>query len=137
MRELHGQACALAAFPPQANHSGGPFQSKVHTPSAVVCGDWNFVQGSAEYLALQAAASISQPDVAPAATPPLRDAWALQHGDVPHPPTFCLFDRRYGPEPTTSDFVFVSADLRPRLRRVEVNLSSKASDHQPILLELV
>ena len=47
-----------------------------------------------------------------------------------------LHDRRYGPLPITCDFVFVSDDLAARVQRVEVNGASRASDHQPVLLEL-
>jgi endonuclease/exonuclease/phosphatase family metal-dependent hydrolase len=32
--------------------------------------------------------------------------------------------------------MFVSEDLAPRVRRVEVDLATRASDHQQVLLEL-
>lgn len=128
--DLHAQACSHVVHPPADNRSGGPFQNKVHTRSAIVCGDFNFPQGSADYQRLL------QPG-ASAEVPALHDAWGLRHGvDTPHPPTFCVFDRRYADQPTTSDFVFVSADLAPRVRRVEVDSLTQVSDHQPILLEL-
>jgi endonuclease/exonuclease/phosphatase family metal-dependent hydrolase len=38
--------------------------------------------------------------------------------------------------PLTCDFVFVTEDLRDRLRRCEIDGATNASDHQPILLEL-
>jgi endonuclease/exonuclease/phosphatase family metal-dependent hydrolase len=41
-----------------------------------------------------------------------------------------------GRKPFTCDFVFASRDLRPRLRAMSVDGSSRASDHQPVLLEL-
>lgn len=128
--DLHAQACAHVNHPPAENRSGGPFQSKVHTRRAIVCGDFNFPQGSADYLRLV------QPSFS-AHVPTLHDAWGLAHGhDTPHPPTFCVFDRRYADQPTTSDFVFVSADLAPHVRRVDVDSLTQVSDHQPILLEL-
>jgi endonuclease/exonuclease/phosphatase family metal-dependent hydrolase len=34
------------------------------------------------------------------------------------------------------DFVFVREDLNARVSRVDVNTATRASDHQPILLEL-
>jgi endonuclease/exonuclease/phosphatase family metal-dependent hydrolase len=58
------------------------------------------------------------------------------HGDSPHAPTFRLFDRRYGPEPVACDFVFVSDALVPRLRRIDVDVHTQASDHQPVFVEL-
>ena len=38
--------------------------------------------------------------------------------------------------PFTWDFVFVSADLAPRVRDVQADAQSDASDHQPMLLEI-
>ncbi len=49
---------------------------------------------------------------------------------------FGLHDRRYGPVPLACDFLFVSDTLRPHLKRIEVNLDTRVSDHQPVLLEL-
>ena len=125
---LHTQACAHAALPPLDDQSGQPFQSKPHSVSAILCGDFNFETHDAEYATVQAA---------PAATATrLHDAWRLAHGAAPHAPSFRLHDRRYGPLPITCDFVFVSDDLAARVQRVEVNGTSRASDHQPVLLEL-
>lgn len=126
--DIHAQACGHAAHPPQDDETGAPFQTKPHTASAVLCGDFNFETGNAEYGLIQAGA-------APDATR-LTDAWRLVHGDTPHDPTFHLFDRRYGPVPITCDFVFVSEDLKPRVKRLEVNTQTRASDHQPVMLEL-
>ena len=126
--DLHAEACGQAARPPLDDESGQAFQNKLHTCSAVLCGDFNLEPTNAEYALLQ-----SEP--AGDATH-LTDAWRVLHGAAPHAPTFRLFDRRYGPEPIACDFVFVSDDLAPRVRRVEVDGRSRASDHQPVLLEL-
>ena len=126
--DIHAQACGHAAHPPLDDETGTPFQNKVHTARAILCGDFNFETGNAEYALIQSTA-------APDATR-LTDAWRALHGETPHPPTFRLFDRRYGPVPITCDFVFVSEDLKPRLKHMEVNVQTRASDHQPVLLEL-
>ena len=128
--DIHAQACAQAAQPPLADETGGPFQSKVHTPSAVLCGDFNFEMASDEYALLTGQQPTDPPSLA------LCDAWPLAHGSASHDPTFRLFDRRYGPEPICCDFVFVSDDLKSRVRQMKVNLHTRASDHQPVLLEL-
>ena len=137
---IHAQACAQAAQPPLADETGGPFQSKVHTQSAVLCGDFNFEMANEEYALLtgNGTAGTDKPAQLSAQPPPhsLIDAWPLVHGSAAHDPTFRLFDRRYGPEPICCDFVFVSDDLKPRVRQMEVNLQTRASDHQPVLLEL-
>jgi len=125
LRALHDEACALAATPPKAIDDGSPFQPKVHTPHALLCGDFN-----AE-LSDPAIAAI----VADSGSHALRNAWPLVHGDAPHAPTFRLFDRTYGADPMACDFVFVSAGLAARVRRVEIDAHTRASDHQPVLVE--
>ena len=126
LRELHMQACAQAAAPPLADDSRSPFQTKAHTPHAILCGDFNLTSAQPEYAAIQ------QPFGAAAFT----DAWPLVHGKTPQAGTFMLFDRTYGPAPVACDFVFVSATLAPCVRRIEVDLQTQASDHQPVLVEL-
>lgn len=128
LRELHAQASGHAAAPPLPDDSGGPFQAKVHASSAVLCGDFNFEASEPEYAAVQA------PLAAPAHT--LVDAWPKLHPGRAHAPTFRLFDRRYGPEPVACDFFFVSEDLVPRLRRLQLDGRTQLSDHQPVWLRL-
>ena len=100
----------------------------MHTPHAVVCGDFN--AGPAD----DAIAAIMANDGAHA-THSFRDAWPLVHGKAPHAPTFRLFDHTYGDNPESYDFVFVSAGLAARVCRVEVDLKTRASDHQPVVVE--
>jgi len=128
VRALHVEACALAAAPPQPLDDGSPFQSQLHTPHALLCGDFNAAASDA------AIGAITSPPTNPAHG--LRDAWPLAHGQALQAPTFRLFDRTYGPDPLACDFVFVSAGLAPRVRRVEVDLHTRASDHQPVLAEI-
>ena len=68
--------------------------------------------------------------------PPLTDSWRAVHGARVHDPTFHVHDSTYSPTPVACDFVFASGAVVPRLRRVEVDLATKASDHQPVLVEL-
>ncbi len=126
LRALHVEACALAAAPPLAGDRESPFQTKVHTPHAILCGDFNLAASDPEYAAIQAPFSGSR----------LRDAWPLVHGAAPHAATFRLFDRTYGPEPAACDFVFISDELARSVRHVEVDLQTRASDHQPVHLSL-
>lgn len=126
--EWHAQCCAQAAAPPQPDETGTPFQGKPHALEAVLCGDFNLETSDPEYTLLQGVPA------APATR--LRDAWGLAHGEAAHAPTFRLHDRRYGPVPIACDFFFVSEGLAPRVRRIEVDLHTQASDHQPVLLEL-
>lgn len=136
LRDLHAQACEQAAAPPVAEYRGSPFQPKLHTPQAILCGDFNMAASDPAYEAIQE--PFTDPALAAGGTPDrrLQDAWPLAHPDRPHDATFRLFDRTYGPDPIACDFVFVSNALAPRVRRVEVDLRTKVSDHQPVLIEL-
>jgi len=128
VRALHDEQCAMAAALPEQSDDGTPFQGKVHTPHAVLCGDFNAEASDAAIGALTTTATH--------AAHALRDAWPLVHGTQPHAPTFRVFDRSYGPDPMACDFVFVSAGLSSRVRRMEVDVQTRASDHQPVAIEL-
>jgi endonuclease/exonuclease/phosphatase family metal-dependent hydrolase len=117
---LHAQACAQAAAPPAGDEAGSPFEAKAHTPHALLCGDFNLAPDSAEY-ALFAQAG-------------LHDAWRVLRPQQPHAPTFMLHDRRDGPQPMACDFVFVSHGLLPHVKRIQVDGTTQASDHQPVAL---
>jgi endonuclease/exonuclease/phosphatase family metal-dependent hydrolase len=126
LRALHADACALADAPPlidPADPSG--FGPKLHTPNAILCGDFNLEPHEPEHAAIRD----------PFGTRRLHDAWTRLRG-TPHEPTFRLFDRTYGPDPVACDFVFVSDELAPRLRAITVDAQTRASDHQPVLVEL-
>jgi endonuclease/exonuclease/phosphatase family metal-dependent hydrolase len=127
LRALHVDACAQADAPPLADDTPSPFRSKAHTRSAVLCGDFNLEVTDPEYAAIQAPFGDSAR---------LHDAWTLVNGAQPHPPTFRLFDRTYGPEPISCDFVFVSDELATKVRRVEVDVETRVSDHQPVLIDI-
>jgi endonuclease/exonuclease/phosphatase family metal-dependent hydrolase len=124
---LHAQAAAQAAQPPMADDSGGPFQAKAHTADCIVTADFNFDPASEEYAAMMGEYG---------AAPPLLDCWRLVHGQRAHEPTFHLYDKTYSPDPVPCDFVFASAGLAPRVCGLSIDLQTKVSDHQPVLVEL-
>ena len=136
LRALHEEACEQAAAPPVDDFHGSPFRPKRHTPQAILCGDFNTPASDPAYEAIRQ--PFTDPALPAGGTPALRlqDAWPLAHPERPHDPTFRLFDRTYGPDPMACDFVFVSDALAPRVRRVEVDLQTQVSDHQPVLIEL-
>jgi endonuclease/exonuclease/phosphatase family metal-dependent hydrolase len=125
LRALHAEASAHAAGPPEPSDDGSPFQTRTHTPHAILCGDFNFEAHEPEYAAL----------VEPG-DGQLWDSWRLVHGEAPRAPTFRLHDRRYGPDPVACDFVLVSESLTGRVGRIEVDGETQASDHQPVFVEL-
>jgi len=127
LRDLHLQYTGHALAQPEPSDDGSPFQTKVHTHQAVLCGDFNLEAHEPEYAALTALAETAQGT--------LHDAWRVLHGAAPQPPTFRLHDRRYGPVPIICDFVFVSDSLKARVKHMDVDGITQASDHQPVLVE--
>lgn len=137
LRALLLQAAAQAACPPPACTDGSPFQSRVHTPHAVLCGDFNLQAHAPEYAAL--GAPLTEQEAAGwahAGDVPVHDAWRLLYPGQAQPPTFCVFDRRYEPEPVACDFVWVSDSLRRHVRALAIDGQTQASDHQPLWLSL-
>jgi len=126
LRDLHKQACEHAAAPPRPGQDGSPTESRPHTANAIVCGDFNFGPHDPEYAAI----------TAPFAPGRLWDSWRLLNGEAPHPPTFRIYDRSYGPDPVACDFIFVSDGLKDKVRRLVIDGATQASDHQPVALEL-
>jgi endonuclease/exonuclease/phosphatase family metal-dependent hydrolase len=127
LRALHAQACEQAAAPPAAAADDGesPFRRKTHTAQAILCGDFNLQASEAEYAELTADGPAQ-----------FHDAWHLLHGTAPQPPTFRLFDRRYGPEAIACDFVLLATALKDRVVAMTVDGKVQASDHQPVVVEL-
>jgi endonuclease/exonuclease/phosphatase family metal-dependent hydrolase len=125
VRDIHVQCCEQALSPPEASHDGSPFQGKVHTAHAIVCGDFNLEPHEPEY------AAVTQPF----ANGQLWDAWRLVNGNAPHAPTFRLYERSYGPDPIACDFVFVSDGLKDKVRGLSIDSTTKVSDHQPVCVE--
>jgi len=134
LRSLHLAASNVAAAPPEECRDGSPFQTKAQTPHAVLCGDFNFEAHEPEYAALTAPWAAGEEGALQPGQ--WHDSWRVLHPDQPQPPTFKLFDRRYGPEPIACDFMLVSDSLRPRVRAWEVDAKTQASDHQPVALTL-
>lgn len=125
LRHLHDEACSRALHP----HAGssGPLDGSPHTTAAILTGDFNFPPDDAAWMEIQ------QPLAGGA--PGYRDAWAHLNANRPHPPTFCVTERKYGDAPYCCDFVFVSESIVRRVRSVEVDAATRASDHQPVLLD--
>jgi len=129
LRELHREAVEHARCPRPGKPSDGPFESVTRGGAALLTGDFNCRPDSPGHARLV--------EPIDAHTPAYRDAWQVVHASRPHDPTVGLYDKQQWPEPPFAfDFVFVSADLAPRVRDVRVDATSDASDHQPVLIEL-
>ena len=128
LRDLHAAAQGHREPPKRADTSRGPFHWRARPGPGIVTGDFNCEPGSPGHARMLAPLDDG--------TPALRDAWALTHPSQPHAPTVGLFDSVQWPRQFACDFVFVSADLAPRITAFEVDHASAASDHQALVLTL-
>ncbi|CAG1003044.1 hypothetical protein RHDC4_03349 [Rhodocyclaceae bacterium] len=129
LRALYEEGWRHALRPRSGAESDPPFAVLPRGERTVLCGDFNFLPGSSEYLDMLAPVG---EDV-----PCLRDAWHLVHGVKPHAPTAGIHGVSWLTEPGCCDFFFVGENLAPALRDLRVDEECLASDHQPVLLELI
>ena len=128
LRALHAEAAARAAAPDAPDNSEGTYRTVPRPASTLVCGDFNFEPGWPDHARMLAPFED--------ATPGFRDAWATLHGGTPHAPTAGIYDADQWPKGANCrDFVFLTDDLARRLRCIEVDGKTAASDHQPVLVE--
>jgi endonuclease/exonuclease/phosphatase family metal-dependent hydrolase len=105
-----------------------PYVSQTFARSSVLCGDFNFDVADPQHAMLHAS---SRPGLN------YRDAWTLCHPGRRHDPTCGIHDHtQWAQGPDCRDFIFVTEDIAGRIRRVEVDGVTSASDHQPVLSEL-
>ena len=128
LRELHAETNRENERSELAAQAEGPFQPLPHPDSAIACGDFNLppedpLRGRFLEAFLED-------------TPKFVDAWEALHAGEAHPPTFRVHQREAGESPYCCDYVFVTEDLQPRLRSILVDADNRASDHQPVVVEL-
>jgi endonuclease/exonuclease/phosphatase family metal-dependent hydrolase len=124
LRDLHAQTNRETV----AEISEGPFQPQPHPDSAIVCGDFNMPPEDplrARFL-----------EAFITGTPKFIDAWPALHPGEPHPHSFRVHEHEDDEGPYCCDYVFVTEDLVPRLRSIAVDGDNRASDHQPVIVEL-
>lgn len=128
LRELHAEACSRARAGKSRAYNSGPFKPLARPSSAILCGDFNLRPDDPLHARLQAGFADGAPR--------LVDAWQQTHPGSPHPPTLRLHDPARGETPYCCDFVFVSEDLALDVRALTIDPETRASDHQPVMLEL-
>ena len=105
-----------------------PYGSQTLAASSVLCGDFNFDVTDRQHALINRSA---RPGLN------YRDAWGICYPGQPRSPTCGLYDHaQWANGPDCRDFIFTTEDLAGRIRRIEVNGKTDASDHQPILIEL-
>jgi endonuclease/exonuclease/phosphatase family metal-dependent hydrolase len=124
--ELQQEASTSPKAP--ASRHDEPYGPQILAASSLLCGDFNFDVTDRQHGPIDRSA---RPGLN------YRDAWSICHPDQPRSPTCGLYDRvQWADGPDCRDFIFTTEDLTGRIRRVEVNSKTNASDHQPILIEL-
>ena len=127
LRELQREARAHAARP--RCDGSGAFAAVARAAPALLAGYFNTLPGSPEHGRMLAPFGDD--------TPPWRDCWHLVQPGRRHAPTVGLHDLRPDAAPPfTVDYVFASADLAPRVRRMRVDASEQGSEHQAVSVEL-
>lgn len=119
-------AAARAAHDRIVNRTEGPFHTMPQTATAILVGDFNFNASDPLHARLTAGED-SEPGA-------FADAWQHAHPGVAQPSTMSVHDHTY--PPNACDLVLLTPDLLPRLRAIDIELQTQASDHQPVRLEL-
>jgi endonuclease/exonuclease/phosphatase family metal-dependent hydrolase len=105
-----------------------PYGSQTLAASSVLCGDFNFDVTDRQHALINRSA---RPGLN------YRDAWGICYPGQPRSPTCGLYDHaQWANGPDCRDFIFTTEELAGRIRRIEVDGETDASDHQPILIEL-
>lgn len=105
-----------------------PYTAQTLAASSLLCGDFNFDVSDRQHALI---ANSDRPGLN------YRDTWPICHPHKPHALTCGLYDLvQWSEGPDCRDFIFATEDLTGRVRRVEVNVQTDASDHQPIVIEL-
>ncbi|MDQ2927771.1 MAG: endonuclease/exonuclease/phosphatase family protein [Caldimonas sp.] len=128
LREWHAEAGSHALGAGVGDESEGPFRRQRETVSAVLCGDFN--QRPTDPLQARLLKGFG------GAVPAFDDVWKVLHPSRAQPPTVGVHDREQSPEPFACDFILATHDLQDRLRAVDVDASTAASDHQPMMVDL-
>lgn len=105
-----------------------PYTSQTLGASSLLCGDFNLDISDPQHALIHQSNRKGLN---------YRDAWTVRYPKGPRVPTCGIFDRAQWPNGADCrDFIFATEDLTDRILRVEVNDTTDASDHQPVLIEL-
>ena len=129
LRTIYADGHAHARAGKITDQSGGPFTTWLRPAATVICGDFNLEPDDPDHARM----------LVPFAdgTAPLTDCWTHTHPGEPHPATFCIHSKMFEGQPELHcDFVFVSEELKARVRSLTVDQETQAADHQPLTLEL-
>jgi endonuclease/exonuclease/phosphatase family metal-dependent hydrolase len=129
LRRIYSEGSGHARLGSIVDTTGGPFHTLMRPAGTIITGDFNLEPDDVLHARMRETFSDG--------TPGLVDAWQAVQPGRPHPSTFKIYEKERPGEPELHcDFIFVSADLVPRIRDVRVDQKTQASDHQPVLIEI-
>jgi endonuclease/exonuclease/phosphatase family metal-dependent hydrolase len=129
LRTIYAEGSGHARLGSVVDTDGGPFHTYLPPVSTIITGDFNLEPDDPMHARLKAPFDDG--------TPALVDAWEEAHPGKPHAATFKIYEKEFPDQPEQRcDYIFLSADLVPRLRAVRVDQETQAADHQPVLVEL-
>ena len=129
LRRIYAEGHAYARDAKITKDDGSPFHTFVRPRATIITGDCNFEPDDPEHPRMLAPFDDE--------TPPLHDAWEVAHPGEPHASTFCIYQKTDpGGGELHCDFIFVSDELAGRVRGLDVEQRTQASDHQPVVLTL-
>lgn len=129
IRRCHAESSLRALHEHTKSANGSPYHAVAQTTRTILTGDFNMRVEDPLRVTLQAPFD-------EAGIPRLMDTWQHLHPDSAHPHNVGLYDRQQWPEAFACDFIYASEDLLPYVRDFRVDSTTRASDHQPQLLEL-
>jgi len=129
LRRIYAEGSGFARLGSIVDTGGGPFHTLLRPAATIITGDFNLEPDDVLHARIGEAFDDG--------SPPLVDAWQAARPGEPHPATFKIYGKERPDDPELHcDFIFVSADLVPRIREVRVDQQTQASDHQPVLIEM-
>jgi endonuclease/exonuclease/phosphatase family metal-dependent hydrolase len=129
LRRIYSEGSGHARLGSIVDTTGGPFHTLLRPAATIITGDFNLEPDDVLHERMGEAFADG--------TPALVDAWQAAQPGRPHASTFKIYEKERPGEPELHcDFIFVSADLVPRIRQVRVDQKTQASDHQPVLIEV-
>lgn len=128
IRCLHHEACAMSQRKFLAEERGKTFEVFSRPAEAILCGDLNFPATAPEHAQILAPFSDG--------TSGFHDAWSVLNPCTPHEPTVGIHPVDFVDCPECYDFVLISSGLVKHLKKYGIDAETKASDHQPVWIEL-
>jgi endonuclease/exonuclease/phosphatase family metal-dependent hydrolase len=129
LRAVYAEGYGHAKSGTIVDTTGGPFHTHLRPAATIITGDFNLEASDPLHVRMG--------DAFEDGTPPLVDAWEIAHPGTPYPGTFKVYEKEIPGEPELHcDFIFVSEQLKKRVRDVRVDRATQASDHQPVILSL-